>query len=217
VGTSHGPSFARPYGARFDRPLAQLREYVQVRRAALHEGRAHFTGEFYTVDATMPAAAKTPVLISALRENAWELAGEVTDGGIAWLCPFPFLRDIARPALERGAARAERPTPPLIAHVPVGIGARAEVHAATQAMFGGYGRTPFYARMFADAGYPTAASGQLPPELLDNLVVWGTVDEIPERLIALLDSGLDELLVTCVPVGEPADDEARLLRVLGGM
>ena len=73
------------------------------------------------------------------------------------------------------------------------------------------------ARMFAAAGYPSAGSGQLPPELLDNLAVWGNVDEIPERLTALLDSGLDELLVTSVPVGNPASDEARLLRVLGGM
>jgi alkanesulfonate monooxygenase SsuD/methylene tetrahydromethanopterin reductase-like flavin-dependent oxidoreductase (luciferase family) len=217
IGTSHGPSFARPYGAQFDRPLAQLAEYTRVLRTVLRDGRVQFSGEFYNVDATLPRAAETPVLVSALRENAWTVAGEGSDGGIAWLCPFPFLREVARPAIERGAAAAGRPAPPLIAHVPVGIGPREAVHAATQQMFGGYGRTPFYARMFAAAGYPTASSGELTPDLMDNLTVWGSEDEVAARLVELLDSGLDELLVTCVPVGEPAADEARLLRVLGRM
>jgi F420-dependent oxidoreductase-like protein len=217
IGTSHGPSFAKPYGAAFDRPLAQLSEYTRVLRTALRDGRVQFEGEFYTVDATLPRSSETPVLVSALRENAWTLAGEISDGGIAWLCPFRFLHDVARPALDLGAVASGRAAPPLIAHVPVGIGSREAVHAATQQMFGGYGRTPFYARMFAAAGYPNAASGELSPDLLDDLAVWGSEDEVPARLTALLDSGLDELLVTSVPVGDPAADEGRLLRVLGGM
>lgn len=215
IGTSHGPSFAKPYGAAFGRPLAQLDEYLQVLVPALRDGAVQFTGDFYTVDATLPRSAATPVLISALRENAWELAGARTDGGIAWLCPFPFLRSVARPAIDAGAAAAARPVPPLIAHVPVGFGTREQVHAATQQMFGSYGRTPFYAKMFADAGYPTASGGVLSADLLDHLAVWGSDDDVAARLSELLDSGLDELLVTSVPVGDAAADEARLLRVLG--
>src|SRR5690554_6253804 len=44
IGTSHGPSFARPYGLSLDRPLDRLREYLQVARPAIREGRVVFSG-----------------------------------------------------------------------------------------------------------------------------------------------------------------------------
>src|SRR2546425_2359913 len=35
-----------------------------------------------------------------------ELAGEIADGAILWLCPPTYVRDVALPALERGRKRA---------------------------------------------------------------------------------------------------------------
>ena len=35
-----------------------------------------------------------------------ELAGEIADGAILWLCPPDYVRDVARPAIERGRLRA---------------------------------------------------------------------------------------------------------------
>ena len=49
--------------------------------------------------------------------NAFELAGELADGAISWLCPPRYLQDVALPAMRRGAEKAERPVPPLVAHV----------------------------------------------------------------------------------------------------
>ena len=43
--------------------------------------------------------------ISALRPNAFRLAGEIADGAISWVCPLPYLRDVAVPALKQGAAK----------------------------------------------------------------------------------------------------------------
>ena len=216
IGTSHGPSFAKPYGATFARPLEQLREYLSVLRGILHEGRAQFSGEFYTTDATWSAKTQTPVLIAALRENAWELAGELSDGGISWLCPVDFLLNAARPALQRGADKAGRPAPPLIAHVSVAFGTeRAAIRAATREQLGYYTALPFYTKMFADAGYPLDEGGRYSDALLDHLVITGDDASIAEQLRALLERGLDELLVMLIHGADQAAEEQRLLRVLG--
>ena len=113
VGTSHQRSVGAAYGIPMERSLARLREYLQVLVPTLQTGAVSFHGEFYDAEATLPAT-KTPVLISALREKAWELGGELSDGAISWNVPMPFLNDVARPAMERGAATAGRSCPPLI-------------------------------------------------------------------------------------------------------
>lgn len=218
IGTSHGPSFAKPYGATFARPLDQLREYLIVLRSMLRDGHARFQGAFYTVDASWPATPGTPVLVSALRENAWELAGELSDGGISWLCPVDYLLHSAKPALQRGAARAERPAPPLIAHVPVAFGTdRAATRAAAREQIGFYTRLPFYARMFADAGYPLGPQGEYSDALLDHLVMIGDEAALADQMRALLASGIDELLVMLIHGADQPGEEQRLLALIGGL
>jgi alkanesulfonate monooxygenase SsuD/methylene tetrahydromethanopterin reductase-like flavin-dependent oxidoreductase (luciferase family) len=220
VGTSHGPTM-RAYGARegdglLRHPLAWLGEYVQVARAAIQDGRATFAGQDFTVDAHMPAAVVVPVLISALRPNAWELAGALSDGGISWLCPVDYLLREAKPAMQRGAQRAGRATPPLVAHIPVAFGTeRSEVRERARAQFGGYAGLPFYAKMFAASGYPLGPDGAYSDALLDHLVVSGDDAAVAAQLRDLLDQGLDELLVMLVHGEDQRAEEQRLMRLIG--
>jgi len=216
IGTSHRPAMVKPYGLAMSDPLAQLREYLQVLRPMLHDGQALLDGTYYQTEAQWSSSPGTPVLISALRERAWELAGELTDGGISWLCPADFLLNTAKPAMQRGAARAGRATPPLVAHVPVAFGAdRAAVRAAARRQLGGYTRLPFYARMFAAAGYPLGPDGAYSDALLDHLVLSGDDDAIADGLRDRLARGLDELLVMLIPGTDQAAEEQRLLRLIG--
>src|ERR671923_63935 len=75
-------------------------------RAALHQGRVAFAGRRFRVRAELPAPPGVPVLVSALRPGAYALAGRLADGALAWVCPLPYLRDQALPALRAGAAAA---------------------------------------------------------------------------------------------------------------
>jgi hypothetical protein len=88
------------------------------------------------------------------------------------------------------------------------------VHAAARRRLTMYGRLPFYARMFADAGYPPRADGTLPDALLDALVVAGDAPRVAARLAEIQAQGLDELLVMLVPVADADAEEVALLRVL---
>ena len=91
------------YGLSMSSPLAYLREYVEVMRQVLWEGRVDHQGKFFKVVTSFPRTAQIPLLISALGEKAFRLAGEIADGAISWVCPVPYLLDKALPALRAGA------------------------------------------------------------------------------------------------------------------
>lgn len=214
IGPSHQRTMIPAYGLPFDKPLTQLREYLQLLRAALDDGKVSFTGEYYRSEATLPRATKTPILISTLRENAFELAGELSDGALTWLCPIDYLAKSGKPALERGAAAAGRPTPPLIAHVLVSPRTdRDAVRADTRQALTYYGGATFYQRMFAAAGFPLGPDNAIPDGLVDNLVLSGDDDEIFAGIHQRLDQGMDELLLNLVPSADPRADETAILRI----
>jgi len=216
VGPSHRPIIEGVYGLSLDAPMAHLREYVAILRELMHDGASERQGEFYRVRATLPRPAGVPILISALRAGAFQLAGEVSDGALSWLCPPAYLLGTALPALRAGANAAGRVAPPLVAHVPVALSSdRVAVAAAARAMLGGYARLPFYAGMFADAGFPPAPDGTVSDALIDGLVVSGDEATIEDRLRELLAQGLDELLIMPVPIVDEADERERAARLVG--
>src|SRR5438874_7689791 len=110
VGTSHRHAMENMYGLSMSSPLAYLREYVEVMRQVLWEGRVDHQGTFFKVVTSFPRMAQIPLLISALGENAFRVAGEIADGAISWVCPVPYLLDKALPALQAGAQAHNRPS-----------------------------------------------------------------------------------------------------------
>ncbi len=220
VGPSHRPTIEGSFGLPMGTPLDHLREYVTVLRGLLWAGRSEFAGAYYRVRAELPAGGtppRTPLLISALRRNAFHLAGEIADGAISWICPVDYLVGTALPALRAGAAAAGRPAPPLVGHVPVAVHTdRHLVRAAARAQFAPYARLPFYRNMFADAGFPIPEDNTLPAALLDALIVSGDAATVRDRLAAIHAAGVDEILITHVPIQDAASEEAELSAVLAG-
>ncbi len=216
VGPSHRPVIEGMYGLAMPTPMEHLSEYVGILRSALWEGKIDHTGRFYTIKATLPRTTRTPILISALREGAYYVGGEVADGAISWVSPVPYLLNRAVQALRAGATRAARPVPPLIAHIPVALSEdRPAVLAAARKQIGRYGRLPFYASMFAEAGFPVSEDGTMSDALFDSLVVSGSEATVTARLTELLHNGLDELLVMSVSITNPAEEQTRLAQLVG--
>jgi hypothetical protein len=71
--------------------------------------------------------------------------------------------------------------------------------------------------MFSNAGFQINSDQSVPDALVDALLVSGNEATVSVRLRELLEVGLDELLVTLVPVSEPAEDEqqTRLMHLIG--
>ena len=71
--------------------------------------------------------------------------------------------------------------------------------------------------MFADAGYPLLPDGSVSPELIDDLVVSGTSDEIAAQLRHRLDLGFDVLMVNPLRTDDDAAHEDQVLEILSGI
>jgi F420-dependent oxidoreductase-like protein len=218
VGTSHRHLMGNIYGLSMSSPLAYLREYVEVMRQVLWEGRVDHQGRFFKVVSTFPRTAQIPLLTSALGERAFRLAGEIADGAISWVCPVPYLLEKALPALRAGAQANNRPAPPLVAHIPVAISTdEAAVHEAAMRRISYYTKAPFYAHMFAEAGFPIAGDGSGVDALVKSLVVAGDQVQVEKRVRELIASGLDELLLMLVPVADEAREREQLMQIIASL
>jgi alkanesulfonate monooxygenase SsuD/methylene tetrahydromethanopterin reductase-like flavin-dependent oxidoreductase (luciferase family) len=218
IGSAHARTMVDVYHVDFEHPLRRLNEYLRVVQPALKTGSVHYAGEYYQVDVSFPHAPGTPVPIAALRAPAFRLAGRLADGAMSWNCPTAYMQQVAMPALQAGADSAGRERPRLMVHVPVLVSAnRDEVHRRAGEQLRYYAAAPFYARMFADAGYPLKADGSVTPELIDDLVVSGTPDEIASQLRHRLDLGFDVLMVNPLRTEDDAAHEDALLEILGGL
>lgn len=220
IGTSHKPTIEGAYGLPMGKPLAHLREYLTILRALLWEGTAEFSGSYFSVKTTLPdhvPAPKIPVPISALRQNAFRLAGELADGAISWVTPIDYLVETAIPAMNEGAATAGRQRPPLVAHVPVALTTdRAAGREAFRQQFAVYGKLPFYAAMFEAAGYPVDEAGRMPDGLVETLAVVGDAAEVRSRLDAIRARGIDEVMISHVIVEDETSELEGISGVLAG-
>jgi alkanesulfonate monooxygenase SsuD/methylene tetrahydromethanopterin reductase-like flavin-dependent oxidoreductase (luciferase family) len=217
LGSSHPFIVEGMLGLEFHPPIPHLREYVGVVRELLERGKTRFEGEFFRVQAELAAPpARVPLPISALRPRMFRLAGEIADGAISAWCPVPYLLGTALPELARGAKAAGRARPPLIANVPVVWSSDgAAVRAAARAALGMYLIAPAYLEMFRLAGFPIPESRVPPDALIDALFVWGTPQEIADRLRAIRRAGVDELMITLHPASEPEKELGEAFRALG--
>src|SRR5262249_30352811 len=155
------------------------------------------------VHAKLNYAAQVPIIISALRKGSFELAGEISEGAVTWLCPAPYLRDTALPALERGAARTGKRRPKLIAHAFLALTSDpTQLRQGVDEFLPHYPRLTNYQEMFAAAGYPEARQGTWSPHMLEAVVLHGSDDECRKKLDSFMQtSGCEEIILSVMPVG----------------
>ncbi|HEU5195042.1 MAG TPA: LLM class flavin-dependent oxidoreductase [Methylomirabilota bacterium] len=179
IGVSHRASMDAMLGVPIKEPLAVMREYVAVLRGALGPG-ADFAGKHYQAHWSMALPTRPPappIFLAALGPKMCELAGEIADGVILWLTSPDYVRDVARPALERGRRRAGKSMDgfEVIAAVPLAVtDDRAAALAAFRTELARYVALPFYRAMMEDSGLGEALrasdrEGSVAPALAEAL------------------------------------------------
>ena len=182
IGVSHRPSMEAGLGLAIKDPLAEMREYVTVLRGAL-TGRVEHTGPRYQVawQSGLPKLPPAPpVLLAGLAPRMIELAGEIADGVVLWLCAPEYIRQEALPAIKRGRARAGKPLEgfEVVASVPAALTVDAPAGVAQfKAELTRYLALPFYRTMLVKSGFAAevAAYDRAP-----------RADNVPDRLAAAL-------------------------------
>jgi alkanesulfonate monooxygenase SsuD/methylene tetrahydromethanopterin reductase-like flavin-dependent oxidoreductase (luciferase family) len=190
---------------------------VKVLHSILWDGKVDHHGEFFNVIVEFPRTAQIPVLVSTLGKKAFRLAGEIADGALSWMCPVSYLLHTGIPLLRKAAtANGRSNPPPLVAHVPVALSQDSDsVMAAGHKMFEIYSKLPFYVKMFADAGFSLTSDKKVTDEFVNNMIISGNQDKVATSLTKLLDAGLDELMVSLVPVVDEKYEQTQLMRLIG--
>jgi F420-dependent oxidoreductase-like protein len=206
------------YGVDIERPLAYLREYMQVLRPLLQQGEVHHQGKNFTTDASLPDSAQVPLYIAALGPGAFRLAGEVADGVLPASCPIPYLLDTAIPALKASATAAGRPQPVVVANVIVALtGDRSVALEAGRKALAFQTSLPNYRNMFAAAGFSAQEMDTIADSLIESMLVFGDESKIKDRLQELLAAGIDELNIGPVVIADAAQERSHLARLIGSL
>ena len=158
IGVSHRPMMTDGLGIEMGRSIPVMREYATVLRGAL-SGQVEHAGARHRVQwkSALPRLPKPPpLLLAGLSVRMLELAGEIADGAVLWLCPPAYIQKVALPALARGRARAGKPLDgfEVVAAVPLAL---TEDPKAATALFKEelvrYLMLPFYRAMLATSGF----------------------------------------------------------------
>ena len=179
IGVSHKASMEGMLGLTLAKPLTAMREYVAVLRGAFGSG-ANFDGSMYQAHWTMALPTRLPsppIYLAALSSKMLELAGEIADGAVLWLCSPAYVRDVAVPAIERGRRRAGKSLADfeIVASVPLAV--TDDPKAAMTAFRGELTRyltLPFYRAMLEASG------------LGDGIKAFDRDGQVPESVATVL-------------------------------
>jgi alkanesulfonate monooxygenase SsuD/methylene tetrahydromethanopterin reductase-like flavin-dependent oxidoreductase (luciferase family) len=203
VGPSHAPTIESRFGIPYVKPLEHVREFVTIAKGLLQGGQVDFDGTRYKVHGKLAYGADVPVIASALRAGSFELAGEVADGAVTWLCPAEYLRDVALAAMDRGAAKAGRKRPRLVAHAFLALTTEGPaLERGVQESLSYYPRLRNYQEMFVAAGLPEAREGKWSSRMVESVVIHGDDVACAKKVDAFLAvSGADEMILSVMPTG----------------
>jgi len=199
-------------------PGPRLREYILCLRAIFRNfatGEAPaFEGEYYRFTLNTPffnpgpieGVDGVPIYIAAVNPYNCRLAGELCEGLRMHPLNTPaYIRDVIRPAVGDGAARAKRDPNAidLVANPFIVIGATSEELAESRRLIrqhiSYYAATRTYSRVLEHHGWQEIGErlvtlsregrwkempGLVTDEMLEELAVTATLEELPDRLAA---------------------------------
>lgn len=210
LGVSHKPVNNR-YDIDMGDPVESMRSYVGEVRAFADGTSPRLSLKRKTPD--------LPVYIAGLTKSTAELAGEVADGIMPYLCPPAYLSTL-REHVADGARKADRdPSSVAITNgIPsfVSDDGPAAVAAAKRGL-GPYAKFPFYQRLIRNIGFgeiiDQVNDGANPAdvftdEFIDSVALAGTPEHCRKKLEEHFAAGVDLAILVPGPVGKISNIEA---------
>ncbi len=199
----------------FEKPLSKVRETVDFLQAALAGER---TASGFKLE-TAPAQ-RVPIMLAALRGKMLELAVERTDGAFTNFLP---LAGVPRVTAQLDAAPAEFELLCRFFCIP---GEREQVEPLARFMFSSYITVPVYEAFYRWLGYGEqidpmvaawqagdrkAAAAAAPWELIEDTFIFGSPEQMKERLGEFVAAGITLPILMLVA---PPDQAAGLIDAL---
>ncbi|MFQ5382584.1 MAG: TIGR03564 family F420-dependent LLM class oxidoreductase [Dehalococcoidia bacterium] len=185
LGLSHRVTIEDMFGLDYSKPVRHMREYLEVLIPLLAGEQVSHDGQEFRVHASLPIADAEPpqVLVAALGPQMLRLTGRLAGGTALWLAGHQYIDEVVVPEMTRAAANAGRPTPRIVAGLPIVV--TADPNAARERIsqaFGGYYQMPSYERVIDGSGASSPA----------GVSIVGTEEEVERELIRLRDAGVTD-------------------------
>jgi F420-dependent oxidoreductase-like protein len=196
IGVSHKVTVESMWGMKLERPVEAMREYVAIVRSILRDGSASFDGKQFSAQMSYsaPRRSELPVMISALNPHMLELAGEVADGVVLWMCSPRYIRDVVVPQVTAGREKAGKTLEgfEVVAAVPVCLTSdRTAGLAVFRQTVERYANLPYYRRMMDASGFAEdLAAGNVTEAILDELGGVGDESNVRDVVARYRDAGV---------------------------
>ena len=207
IGPSHAPVIEGMYGIDFGTAGRHTEEYVAILTALLHGEAVDVAGPEFTLHGASapPASYPVQVLVAALAPRLLRVAGAIADGTILWMGNARAIESHVAPRIGKAAADAGRPSPRIVAGLPVAVHDDVdEARAVAARQFTIYGQLPNYQRILEHGGVTGPA----------DAAIVGDEASVAAQLQGLLDAGATDVWAAIFPVGDDASGSRRRTREL---
>lgn len=225
LGVSHRVTVENWYGAEISKPVSQMRDYAGVVRAILTGEQPPESDFFPTRFQFMGYQPRpdVPIYIAALSPNMLQLAGEIGDGVMLWLCDPDYIRNTVIPEVTKGREKVGKSLDgfDIVAAVPTGVtdDREAALNAFRQELIP-YSSLPFYRAMLESSGFADdiaafdagmakgdveKAKAGLSERMLDSLAGIGSPDQVRAAVERYREAGAISPCIGGIP-GTGFDD-----------
>ncbi len=219
LGVSHKVTVENWFDSQISKPVTQMREYAGICRAIL-EGTTPPEGEFFNSKFAFmgyPPRPELPIYIAALSPKMLQLAGEIADGVMLWLCNPDYIRETVIPEVSKGRERAGKSMDgfDVVAAVPTAVTDDADsARDAFRRDLIPYASLPFYRKMLDRSGFGNdlaafdegmaendveRATAGLSDELLGSLAGIGSADDARSKVSEYADAGATSPCIGGIP------------------
>jgi F420-dependent oxidoreductase-like protein len=202
LGVSHHWVIDEMMGLPYERAVPTMRSYLDVLDQALTgPGPVDVENEHFRVHNPLDVTdiTPTPVLLAALGPLMLRLCGERADGTILWMADERAIGSHVVPTLTSAAEKAGRPSPRVVAGIPVCLCGDDEVEVAvarTNRLLSEAEVSPNYQKLLEHGDARTVG----------DILVAGTESAIVQRLGAFADAGVTDISVRVVPIGDSREE-----------
>ncbi|MGH8997222.1 MAG: LLM class flavin-dependent oxidoreductase, partial [Acidimicrobiales bacterium] len=134
-----------------------------------------------------------PILVGALGPRLLRVAGQYASGTILWMANARAVESHVAPRISVAAEKAGRPTPRIVAGLPVAVHDDEDAaRAAAGEQFAGYGTLPNYQRILAHGGVSSPAEA----------AIVGDEEAVTRQVEALFAAGVTDLWAAPFAVGD---------------
>ena len=219
LGTSSIPIVESYHGAKFEKPLQRMKEYVEIIRLALSGRQINYDGEIFKLNnftlLIKPKRNKIPIYVAAINKKMVELAWNIGDGVIFYLRPLKEMKEtiskmqskkkidvtcqLITCVSENSEEAIKRAKKTIAFYVSVG-----EIYREFLAKNGYSSETKNIFEEFKKSGFKSNHE-LVTDAMLQSLAICGTTNECKEQLNDFVDAGIDQPILQFNPIGDTLD------------